>query len=493
MHVICFAMTALASPPTPAPPGAEARWDARLWGALLVLCGALFLDGLDVSMVGVALPSIGADLGMPTGDLQWVVSGYVLGYGGFLLLGGRFADIFGRRKIFLAAVAVFAVASLLGGIAGDGTVLIVTRFVKGVAAAFTVPAGLSIVTTTFAEGPARNRALAIYTACGATGFSAGLIFGGLLTEIGWRWTFLVPAPIALLVLLAGIRLIRRDRPDPAERRGFDVAGAVTISAAMLLLVRTVVTAPEVGWGEAEIVGGFAGAAALLALFVGIESRVRHPLVRLGILRSGSLVRANLGAVLLFGCYVAFQFIATLYFQSLLGWGALETALAFLPGGLIVALVAPRIGKVADRAGTAPIIVGGFTAFAAAYLWFLLRIDGSPAYVADVLPTMVLIGIGFALAFPSLNMQATAGIADHEQGLASGLVNTSLQVGGAVVLAVATAIVSSRAHGGTDAATLIDAYQPALGVVAALSAVGLLVAISGVLVRQRDSAPAGAEA
>lgn len=492
MHVLYVAMTALATPPTPAPPSAETRWDARLWGALFVLCGALFLDGLDVSMVGVALPSIGADLGMSTGDLQWVVSGYVLGYGGFLLLGGRFADIFGRRKIFLAAVAVFAVASLLGGVAGDGAVLIATRFIKGVAAAFTVPAGLSIVTTTFAEGSARNRALAIYAACGATGFSAGLIFGGLLTEIGWRWTFLVPAPIALVVLLAGIRLIRHDHPDPAERRGFDVAGAITVSAAMLLLVRTVVTAPEVGWGEPEILGGFALTAALLALFVGVETRVEHPLVRLGILRSGSLVRANVGAVLLFGCYVSFQFIATLYFQSLLGWSALETALAFLPGGLIVAVFAPRVGKLADRIGTAPIIVGGFAAFMASYLLFL-RIDGSPSYVADVLPTMVLIGTGFALAFPSLNMQATAGIADHEQGLASGLVNTSFQVGGAVLLAITTAIVSSQAGDSTSASVLLDAYRPALGVIAALSAVGLLVAVSGVLVRQRDSAPAGVEA
>lgn len=486
-------MTAVAPPSSSSPPAVETRWGARLWGTLLVLCGALFLDGLDVSMVGVALPSIGADLHMSTGDLQWVVSGYVLGYGGFLLLGGRVADIFGRRRVFLSAVAVFAVASLLGGLAGDGAILVVMRFVKGIAAAFTVPSGLSIVTTTFAEGPARNRALAIYSACGATGFSAGLVFGGLLTELGWRWTFLLPAPLALVVLLLGGRLLRRDQPERARRRGFDVAGAVTISAAMLLLVRTVVAAPEVGWGAAEIVAGFAAAALLLALFVGIEARLRQPLVRLGILRSGALVRANVGAVLLFGCYAAFQFVATLYFQSLLGWGALETALSFLPAGMIVAVCSPRIGAVADRVGTAPIIVAGFAAFAAAYLWFLLRIDGSPTYVVDVLPTMALLGVGFALAFPSLNMQATAGIADHEQGLASGLVNTSLQVGGAVVLAVAAAIVSARAGDRAGAAALLDAYRPALGVVAALAGVGLLVAIVGVLARGRDAAAVAAEA
>jgi EmrB/QacA subfamily drug resistance transporter len=483
-------MTALSSPPTPtdradAATGAE-RWDARLWGALFVLCGALFLDGLDVSMVGVALPSIGADLGLSTSDLQWVVSGYVLGYGGLLLLGGRTADILGRRSVFLAAVAVFAVASVLGGIANDGAVLIATRFIKGVSAAFTVPAGLSIVTTTFREGPVRNRALAIYAACGATGFSAGLIFGGLLTEIGWRWTFLVPAPIALLVLLAGIRLIPRDKVDPAERQSFDIGGAVSISAAMLILVRTVVTAPDHGWGAPQTLIGFAIAAILLATFIALERRVRHPLVRLGIFRSGSLVRANVGAVAVFGSYVSFQFIATLYLQSLLGWSALETALAFLPAGLLVATIAPRIGKVADRIGTAPILVGGFVAFVIGYLLFL-RIDESPSYVTTILPTMLLLGIGFALCFPALNMQATAGIEDHEQGLASGLVNTSFQVGGAVVLAITTAVVASQAGLSTNPDTLIAAYRPALGVIAGLSAVGLIVALSGVLVRERHSA------
>ncbi|ADB52993.1 MFS transporter [Conexibacter woesei] len=495
MHVLYPAMTALASPPE-APRESEAsqaqHWDARLWGALFVLCGALFLDGLDVSMVGVALPSIGADLGLSTGDLQWVVSGYVLGYGGLLLLGGRTADILGRRSVFLAAVAVFAVASLLGGIASDGGVLIATRFIKGVAAAFTVPAGLSIVTTTFAEGPARNRALSIYAACGATGFSAGLIFGGLLTEIGWRWTFIVPGPIALLVLLAGIRLIPRDKVDPAERQGFDLLGAISVSAAMLLLVRTVVTAPEVGWGAGEVLGGFAISAALMITFVLIERRVKHPLVRLGILRSGSLVRANLAAVAVFGSYVAFQFIATLYLQNLLEWSALQTALAFLPAGLLVATVAPRIGKVADRIGTAPILVVGFVAFVSGYLLFM-RIDASPTYIVDILPTMLLLGIGFAFCFPALNMQATAGVADHEQGLASGLVNTSFQVGGAVVLAIAAAIVTSQAGVSTDPQTLLDAYRPALGVVAGISAAGLLVSLSGVLVRQRQSAVAVASA
>jgi EmrB/QacA subfamily drug resistance transporter len=478
-------MTALCS--SSAPP--QVHWDARLWGVLIVLCGALFLDGLDVSMVGVALPSIRTDLGLSTNQLQWVVSGYVLGYGGLLLLGGRAADMLGRRRVFLIAIGVFALASLLGGIASDSSLLIATRFIKGVSAAFTVPAGLSIITTTFAEGPARNRALSVYAACGASGFSAGLIFGGLLTEIGWRWTFLLPAPFAALILVAGWRLIVRDRPPLGERRGFDLAGAATITGAMLLLVRTVVTAPDAGWASAEIVISFAIVIALLAAFVTIERRVRHPLVRLGIFRSGPLARANIGAVALFGCYVAFQFIATLYMQSLLGWSALETALAFLPAGAIVAIVAPRVGRVADRFGTAPIIAAGFASFVGAYVLFL-RIDASPSYVTTILPTIVLLGIGFALCFPSLNIQATAGVPNHEQGLASGLVNTSFQVGGAIVLAIATAVVAGTVGSSTDPTTLLDGYHSALRVVAGISGIGFLVALAGAVAYWRVSAPAG---
>ena len=195
------------------------RLSKRAWGALLVLCGALFLDALDVSMVGVALPSIRSDLGLSTSSLQWVVSAYVLGYGGFLLLGGRAADLLGRRRVFLISLGVFVVASLLGGFAHDGTLLIATRFIKGMSAAFTAPAGLSIITTTFKEGPARNKALSVYTATGATGFSLGLVIGGLLTEAGWRWVFFLPAPVALIALIAGIKLVPDQRARAAHPAG----------------------------------------------------------------------------------------------------------------------------------------------------------------------------------------------------------------------------------------------------------------------------------
>src|SRR5919204_6595297 len=210
------------------------KWDVSVWGLLAVLCGVLFLDGLDVSMVGMALPSIDSDLGLTTSQLQWIVSGYVLGYGGFLLLGGRAADLLGRRRVLLIALAVFAVASALGGVVSDGTLLVITRFLKGASAAFTAPAGLSIITTSFAEGPERNRALSIYTATGASGFSFGLVFGGLLTELGWRWTFLLPVPIALVLLALAPRFLPRDHIMPTGRRSFDIPGAVTLSAGMLL-------------------------------------------------------------------------------------------------------------------------------------------------------------------------------------------------------------------------------------------------------------------
>src|SRR5919106_378096 len=229
------------------------KWDASVWGLMAVLCGVLFLDGLDVSMVGMALPSIESDLGLRTSQLQWIVSGYVLGYGGFLLLGGRAADLLGRRRVLLIALAVFTLASAPGGLVSDGTLLVVTRFLKGASAAFTAPAGLSIITTRFAEGPERNRALSIYTATGASGFSLGLVAGGLLTELGWRWTFLLPVPIALGLLLAAPRFLPIDHVAARGRRSFDMPGAVTLTAGMLLLVRTIVEAPEQGWTAPETI------------------------------------------------------------------------------------------------------------------------------------------------------------------------------------------------------------------------------------------------
>ena len=475
-------MATHSSPATP-------HWDRAVWGLLAVLCGVLFLDGLDVSMVGVALPSIQADLGLTTSQLQWIVSGYVLGYGGFLLLGGRAADLLGRRRVLLIALAVFTVASAVGALVDDGTLLVATRFLKGAAAAFTAPAGLSIITTHFAEGPERNRALGIYTATGASGFSLGLILGGALTELGWRWTFILPVPIALVLLALAPRFVPKDRSAPVleGRRTFDIPGAVTLSAGMLLLVRTVVQAPQAGWLSASTLGAAGVALALLAGFVAIEQRSRSPLVRLGILRSGSLLRANLGAMTLFGAYIGFQFILTLYLQKMNGWSAIETALAFLPAGLLVALGSTRIGPLVDRLGTAPVIAAGALSSVAGYA-LILRLDAVPDVAVVLLPTMLLIGIGFVLGFPTLNMQATTGVADEEQGLAAGLVQTSFQIGGAVALAITTAIVSAQAGASPSTAELLDAYRTALAFTAGVALLGLGVAVTGVA-RERAAAPA----
>jgi MFS family permease len=260
------------------------KLSGRAWGTLLVLCGAIFLDAMDVSMIGVALPSIRTDLDMSTSALQWVISGYVLGYGGFLLLGGRAADLFGRRRMFLISLGVFAAASGLGALANDGTILVATRFIKGISAAFTAPAGLSIITTSFPEGPARNKALLVYTATAATGFSLGLVLSGVLTEVGWRLTLFLPVPLALLTLAAAIPLVPASASPARAFKGFDISGALTLTATMLLLVFTIVEAPNEGWTSARTLGSFAGTAALLAAFVTIELRSVSPLIRLGILR-----------------------------------------------------------------------------------------------------------------------------------------------------------------------------------------------------------------
>jgi EmrB/QacA subfamily drug resistance transporter len=440
----------------------------RAWAMLLVLCGALFLDALDVSMVGVALPSIRTDLHMSTSSLQWVVSAYVLGYGGFLLLGGRAADLLGRRRVFLVALGVFLVASALGGVATDGNLLIATRFIKGVSAAFTAPAGLSIITTSFAEGAARNKALSIYTATGATGFSLGLVFGGLLTELGWRWVFFLPVPVALVTLLAGIRLVPDGTRPLRTSRSFDLAGAISLTAGMLLLVFTVVEAPDKGWASTRTVGSFVATVAILAAFVLREQRTAAPLVRLGILRSQSLVRANLGAMMLFGGWVGFQFIATLYLQQLRGWSALDTGFAIFPGGLLVALLAPRIAPLIARYGVTRLIVIGMSSTAVAYGLFV-PIGLHSSYAGAMLPTMLLAGLGFALAFGPLNIAATNGVAPIEQGLAGGLLNTSFQFGGALVLAVVTAVNNANVGSDGSAQALLDGFHPAL-VVSVIAAV-----------------------
>jgi len=476
---------------SPAASPSATIFDARAWWLLSLVCGVLFLDGLDVSMVGVALPSIGNELGLEPSSLQWVVSGYILGYGGLLLLGGRAADLLGRRRVLLAGLAVFLVASFVGGLANDGSTLIATRFIKGAAAAFTAPAVLSIITTTFPEGPARNKALSIYAAVGASGWSLGLVFGGALTELGWRYTFFMPVPIALAILLLLPRYLDKDEPTAAvSRRSFDFSGTATLAVAMLGLVYTIVEAPNVGWGATRTLLSFAAIAMLLAAFVLIEQRSANPLVRLGILRSAALRRANYGAMALLGSWFGFQFIGTLYMQNLRGWSPIEMALAFLPAGLIVAFGSPRIGRLVDRVGPALPVGAGLVSLSLAYLLFW-NIGADSNYLTAMLPTFILSGIGFTLAFGPLTIAATSDVSDQEQGLASGLVYTSFQLGGAVGLAVATAVIEAGTSGSSaapgSAQALLDGFQPGILVSIVIAVAGAAVMLVPQLLGRRAPA------
>jgi MFS family permease len=447
------------------------------WALLLVLCGAVFLEGLDVSMMGVALPEIRAEMGMSTGALQWVVSAYVLGYGGFVLLGGRAADLLGRRRMFLLWLGVFIAFSGLGGLATEGWMVVLARFVTGVSAGFLAPAGLSIITTSFAEGPARNKALLVYAGTAAAGFSLGMVVGGLLTALDWRWVFFAPVLIASALLVAAVRLIPgAERPVAAAGR-FDVRGAVTVTAAMLLLVFGVVQAAETS--TARTVATLAASALLLAAFVTIERRAPAPLLRLGLFRSAALVRANVGIMLFVGAFVAFQFVAVLYLQELRGWSALETGLALTVVGIDAVLAPTLTPRLVARFGTVAVIVGGMALALVGYVLFLpLGADWS--YVA-MLPTLLLVGVAFALAFGSLTIAATDGVADADQGVASGLVNMSLQFGSALGLAVATAVNVAATAGGS-AGEMLDGYRAALIVPVAAAALGLLVMAPGLAAR-----------
>jgi MFS family permease len=437
--------------------------------------------------MGVALPSMRADLDLSTSSLQWVVSAYVLGYGGFVLLGGRAADLFGRRRMFLLWLAVFIGFSGLGGLAANGWMLIVARFVTGVSAGFLTPASLSIITTTFAAGEVRNRALLIYGGIGAGGFTMGMVAGGLLTTAGWRWVFFGPVVIAAVLLALAYRVLTADTSPPVARarRGFDVAGALTMTGGMLALVLGVVRASDVP--GAVTVGTLAVSAALLALFVRIERRGSAPLVRLGIFRSASLVRANLGALLFVGSFIAFQFIAVLYLQELREWSALETGLALLIAGLDTILAPTVTPWFVRRFGTVRPILAGMILGVAAYATFL-RIGADWPY-AMLLPGLVLIGLAFTMAYGPLTIAATDGVAEAEQGLAGGLFNASVQFGGALMLAIATAVNVGVTGDDPTSAELLDGYRAALVVPVVAVLVGAAVTATGL--RRRDGSRSAA--
>ncbi|WP_440067634.1 MFS transporter [Streptosporangium sp. OZ121] len=460
---------------TPLSPPSD-RMSGRAWGMLLVLCGAIFLEGIDVAMLNVALPSIRSDLDLSTGSLSWVMSSYVLGYAGFMLLGGRAADLLGRRRMFLTWLGVFIVFSGLGGFATEGWILIVARFVTGVAAAFMAPAGLSIITTNFAEGPRRNRALLVYAGTAAAGFSLGLVIGGLLAEISWRWVFFAPVIMASAVLVAALRLIPDGDHPPRRTLGFDLAGAITVTAAMMVLVFAVVRLedPAAGWGWTA--GALAAGVALLAAFTAIERRSASPLVRLGILRSAPLVRANLGALLFGGSFFGFQFLVVLYLQELRGWSSLQAALALLVVSIDAVLAPTLTPRLVNRFGNVRVIFGGLCLAAVAYALFLpVGLDWT---YAAMFPSMIILGLAFSLAYGPLTIAATDGVAEEEQGLAGGLLYTSFQFGAALGLSAVTAVNVAVTGSGGSPLTELDGFRAALVIPLAMAVVAAAVVASG---------------
>ncbi|WP_207946042.1 MFS transporter [Actinomadura sp. 7K534] len=466
-----------------------ARMDGRAWAQLLVLCGAVFLEGIDVAMLNIALPSIRADLGLSTGMLSGVISAYVLGYGGFMLLGGRTADLLGHRRVFLFWLVVFLLFSGLGGFATNGWMLLAARFVTGVASAFMAPAGLALVTAMFPAGPARTKALGVYAGIASGGFVLGLVAGGLLTSIGWRWVFFAPVIMAALLLAAAVPLVKE--PEPGARRGvsggFDLLGAFSITGAMMLLVYGVVRLERPGHDVALTVAVLAGGAALLAAFVAIEHRAAHPLVRLGILRSGALVRTNLSAMLFLGAFAGFQFLMTLYLQELRGWTTWQTGLAMLVVGIDVVLAPTLTPRLVNRFGNVRVLLGGLVMAAAAYALFLpVGLDW--AYTV-MFPIIGLLGLSFALVYGPLTMAATEGVDEREHGVAGGLFYTAIQFGMALGLSAVTAVKVAALSGGSREAGL-DALRIALTVpVAAVLAAVLITALGLRTSPRRPAEPA----
>jgi EmrB/QacA subfamily drug resistance transporter len=413
----------------------------RKWVALALLALAQFVVVLDASIVNVALPSIGTALDFSQDNLSWVVNAYTLTFGGFLLLGGRLADLVGRRRMFMAGLAVFGLGSFLGGIAGSQGFLVAARGLQGLGAALIAPAALSLVTTIFAEGAERNRALGVWGAVGGAGGAAGVLLGGILTEIDWRLVLFVNVPAAIAVIALAPRLLLESKAD-TEVTTFDVPGAVAVTAGLALLVYALVDATSAGWTSATTLGRLAGAAFLIAVFVVIEKRTRHPLMPFRIFRLRTLSAANVAGLLTgMSLFSMFLFI-TFYLQYVLGYSALKTGLGYLPLSFAIIFAAGAASQLVTRAGFKPTLLGGLVLVAVGLYWFSL-IDPDGSYLADVLGPSIVCGAGLGFTFVPVTIAAMTGTTGEEAGLASGLINTSQQIGGALGVAILVSISTSR--------------------------------------------------
>jgi EmrB/QacA subfamily drug resistance transporter len=463
---------------------------------LLLLCAVQFLDVVNGSIVNVALPSIEHSLRFSQQNLQWVATGYVLTYGGFLLLGGRAADLLGRRRVLVAGVVVFAACSLVAGLARTEATMIGARLAQGVGAALMAPAALSLVTTSFREGVDRHKALGIWGAISGLGAATGVFLGGVLSQgPGWRWVFFVNLPVCAAILVAAFRLLDGDR-SYRPRRAFDLAGAVLATGSMLLLVYALIQVPDHGWKSVHALGAFAASALLLVGFVVNERRCRTPLIPFSIFRVPGLVAADVTQLIAFAGFYATFFFLTLYMQNVLGWSPIEAGAAYLPVTVGLGISASISPRVFGRFGTRPVLVGG-AMLAATGIYTLSRIPLNGTYLADVLPGLIVMSLGLGVIFVGATVAANAGVPASQAGLAAGLLNASLQLGIAVGLAIFSAVATTRTdhllavH--TNAAhALVGGYGVALRAASAFLGVAGLLALGTINSRGDTPLPPAAE-
>jgi len=456
--------------------------DPRRWWALTLLCGAFFMVILDATIVLVALPSIQADIGFSEQGLQWVLSAYALTFGGLLLLGGRAADLLGRRRLFMTGVLLFTAASLVCGLAWSPAALLAARVVQGVGAAIMTPTALSIIATTFPDGSERNKALGIWGALGGIGATAAWLIGGPLVDgPGWEWIFFINIPLGLVALALSPLLLRESRA-PTASRSYDPGGALASTGALVLLVYAVVEAPEIGWGDVRTILLVTGSALLLAAFALIESRHRAPLVPLRFLRSRTLVGANAVMLIMGTLAVGMPFVLTLYAQQVLGYSAVKFGVSSVVLALAVTVGAIVAQAAILKVGFRPVAATGMALMGAGSL-LLTQVSVSGSYFGDIFLGLLVFGPGVGLAFVTATVAALAGVAEHESGLASGLSNTALQIGAALGVAIATTVAVTRSEdylaaneGANPLVVLNEGFQSAFLALVVLAGIGMALAL-----------------